>query len=60
MQGPKDRRPLFLASNQGLDELYLRIHDEHFGKESLEALAKLKLILGLILCAEEPISLRTL
>ena len=47
MRGPKERLHLFLASNQGLDELYLRILDEHFGKESLEALAKLKLILGL-------------
>ena len=59
MQGPKDRLPLFLASNQGLDELYTRILDEHFGEDSAEALVKLKLILGLILRAEEPISLRT-
>ena len=28
MQGPKDRLPLFLASNQGLDELYLGILDK--------------------------------
>jgi hypothetical protein len=60
MQGPRDRLPLFLASNQGLDELYTRILDEHFGEDSAEALVKLKLILGLILRAEEPISLRTL
>ena len=60
MQGPRDRLPLFLASNQGLDELYIRILEEHFGKESPEALAQLKLILGLILRAEEPLSLRTL
>src|SRR6266852_1335404 len=60
MEGPSDRLPLFLASNQGLDELYTRILDEHFGEDSAEALAKLRLILGLILRAEEPISLRTL
>ena len=60
MQGPRDRLPLFLASNRGLDELYMRILEEHFGEESPEALEKLKLILGIILQAEEPISLRTI
>ena len=42
VQGPRARLPLFLASNQGLDELYIRILEEHFGEESPEALAKLK------------------
>ena len=60
MQGPRDRLPLFLASNQGLNELYTRILDEHFGDDSAEALVKLKLILGLILRAQKPLSLRTL
>ena len=59
IQGPSDRLPLLLASNQGLDELYTRILEEKFGKESPDGLAKLQLILGLILQAEEPISLRT-
>jgi len=58
--GPRDRLPLFLASNQGVDELYTRILDEHFGAESPEGLEKVKLVLGLILGAAEPISLRTL
>ena len=60
MQGPKDRLPLFLTSNEGLGELYTRILDEHFGEESSESLERLKLVLGCILGAEEPISLRSL
>ena len=56
----RDRLQLFLAWNQGLDELYTRILDEHFGEDSPEDLEKLKLVLGLILGAEEPISLRTI
>ena len=59
-RGPRHRLPLFLTSNQGLDKLYTRILDKHFGKESSEGLERLKLVLGCILGAEEPISLGTL
>ena len=59
-RGPQHRLPLFLSSNQGLDELYTRILEEHFGEESPKGLERLKLVLGCILGAEEPISLRTL
>ena len=59
-QDPTDRLQLFLSGNQGLDELYTRILDEHFGDDSRQDLEKLKLVLGSILAAEEPISLRTI
>ena len=60
IQGPKERLPLFLTSNEGLDELYAQILQEHFGEESSERLERLRLVLGCILGAEEPISLLTL
>ena len=59
-QRPRDRLPLVLASNQDLDKLYMQILDEHFGEEPAEGLEKLRLVLGLILRAEEPISIRTI
>ena len=57
---PRERLPLFLAGNQGLDELYARILNEHFGKGTSEDLARLKLILGQIVGVKEPRSLRAL
>ncbi len=59
-QLPRERLPLFLAGNQGLDELYARIMDEHFGKGSPDHLARLKLILGQVVGVKEPRSLRAL
>jgi hypothetical protein len=57
---PRERLTLFLDKNQGLDELYTRILDEHFGKGSSANLARLKLILGQIVGVKEPLSLRAL
>ena len=57
---PRERLPLFLAGNQGLDELYARIINEHFGKGTPDDLARLKLILGQIVAVKEPRSLRAL
>ena len=53
---PGERLALFLAGNQGLDELYSRILDEHFGQEAPAGLEKLKIVLGQIICAKEPLS----
>ena len=61
-QLPRERLPLFLGGNgnQGLDELYARILNENFGKGAPDHLARLKLILGQIVAAKEPQSLRAL
>ena len=60
VQLPRERLPLFLGGNRGLDELYARILNEHFGEGSPDHLARLKLILGQIVAAKEPQSLRAL
>jgi len=57
---PRERLALFLNGNKGLDELYSRILDEHFGDASAAGLERLKLILGQIICVKEPMSLRDL
>ena len=57
---PRERLALFMGGNHGLDDLYTRILDEHFGKGSPARLARLKLILGYIISVKEPISLRAL
>ena len=57
---PRERLALFLAGNRGLDELYTRILDEHFGGASAAGLERLKLILGQIVGVKEPMSLRAL
>ena len=56
----RERLPLFLTGNQGLDELYARILNEHFGKGAPNHLARLKVILGQIVSVKEPRSLRAL
>jgi hypothetical protein len=57
---PRERLALFMVDNRGLDDLYTRILNEHFGKGSPARLARLKLILGYIIGVKEPISLRSL
>jgi len=57
---PRERLALFLTGNQGLDELYIRILDEHFGDSSPAGLVGLKLILGQITRTKEPLSLQAL
>ena len=57
---PRERLALFLHGNKGLDELYSRILDEHFGDASTAGLERLKLILGQIIGVKEPMSLRAL
>ena len=57
---PRERLPLFLTGNQGLDELYTRILNEHFEEGTSGDLARLKLILGQIVGVKEPRSLRAL
>ena len=57
---PRERLALFLTGNKGLDELYSRILDEHFGDASAAGLERLKLILGQIIGVKEPMSLRDL
>jgi len=57
---PRERLALFLNGNKGLDELYSRILDEHFGDASVVGLERLKLILGQIIGVKEPMSLRAL
>ena len=57
---PRERLSLFLDGNQGLDKLYVRILDEHFGKGTADDLARLKLVLGQIVGVKEPRSLRAL
>jgi hypothetical protein len=57
---PRERLALFMVGNRGLDDLYTRILNEHFGKGSPIRLARLKLILGYIIGVKEPISLRAL
>ena len=59
-QLPRERLPLFLTRNQGLDELYARILNEHFGKGAPDHLTRLKLVLGQIVGVKEPRSLRAL
>jgi len=59
-QLPRERLALFLNGNKGLDELYFRILDEHFGDASVSDLERLKLILGQIIGVKEPMSLRGL
>ena len=55
---PRERLALFTDGNQGLDELYTRILDEHFRKGSAAGFTRLKLLLGQIASVKEPISLR--
>ena len=57
---PRERLSLFLTRNQGLDELYARILNEHFGKGTSDDLARVNLILGQIVGVKEPQSLRAL
>jgi len=59
-QPPGERLTLFLAGNQGLDGMYFRILDEHFGDSSPADLVGLKLILGQITSVKEPLSLQAL
>ena len=59
-QLPRERLALFVNGNKGLDELYSRILDEHFGDASVSDLERLKLILGQIIGVKEPMSLRGL
>ena len=51
---------MVLTSNQGLDGLYTNILDQHFRNDTPEELQVLKIVLGSIICAKQPLPLRAL
>lgn len=57
---PKRRLKQVLRSNKGLDQLYHTIFDQKFALSNLENLQLLRIILGCLVCAQEPLSLRAI
>lgn len=57
---PRLRLKQVLQSNEGLDPLYRMILDRYFGFSNTNILEPVRTILGCIVCAKEPLSLRSI